>query len=310
MSRFRADLVLLFVALIWGSAFAVQRVAAQHFDAFTFNGLRFILGGLVLLPFSKLLPIKKSNLAAKQQNLKENRLSNLGLSGKAMRYMLLAGCLLFGAAGLQQVGLQTTTAGNAGFITTLYVVLVPILLTIFWKEKIHWVSWLGAGIAILGSLLLSTSGKLRIAEGDTLEMAGAILWALHVILISRAVKFLDVLTFSCGQYLAAGLLNLLVSVVLQMPLNGLASGWWTILYIGLASTALGYTLQVLGQKYAPATDATILLSMEAVFAALTGFIFLGENMQGIQIFGCILILLSVVIIQLYSPRVQLSLEQA
>jgi drug/metabolite transporter (DMT)-like permease len=120
---------------------------------------------------------------------------------------------------------------------------------------------------------------LRIADGDAFEMAGVVFWALHVILISRAVKILDVVTFSTGQYIAADLMNLLVSVILHMPIDGLTSGWWTILYIGLLSTALGYTLQVLGQKYAPATDATILLSMEAVFAALAGFVFLGEVMK-------------------------------
>jgi drug/metabolite transporter (DMT)-like permease len=310
LNRFRADLVLLIVALIWGSAFAFQRVAAQHFDAFTFKGLRFLLGGLVLLPFSKLLPGKKDKSNPFNHNLGEYRKSRPDMSRRSIIYMLLAGGLLFGAADLQQVGLQTTTAGNAGFITTLYVVLVPIFLAIFWKENIHWVSWLGAGVAILGSLLLSTAVLLRIAEGDALEMAGAIFWALHVILISRAVRFIDVLTFSNGQYIAAGLLNILVSVSLHMPWTGLASSWWTVLYIGLLSTTLGYTLQVLGQKYAPVTDATILLSMEAVFAALTGYIFLGEGMAGIQIAGCGLIFLSVVIIQLNSTRISLKPLQA
>ncbi len=205
---------------------------------------------------------------------------------------------MFGAAGLQQAGLETTTAGNAGFITTLYVVLVPIILVIFWREKIHWLSWLGAGIAIIGSLLLSTGGSLHLTSGDALEMAGSVLWALHVILVSRAVRHMDVLTFSAGQYIVAGVLNLLVSLGAGMPINGLASGWWTILYIGLLSTAVGYTLQVLGQKYAPPTDATILLSMEAVFAALTGSIFLGEGMQLVQLIGCGMILIAVVVSQL------------
>ena len=131
-------------------------------------------------------------------------------------------------------------------------------------------------------------------------MAGSVLWALHVILVSRAVKHMDVLTFSAGQYIVAGVLNLLVSLAARMPFNGLASGWWTIVYIGLLSTAVGYTLQVLGQKYAPPTDATILLSMEAVFAALTGFIFLSEGMQLVQLIGCGLILMAVVVTQLKS----------
>lgn len=299
MIRFRADLVLLLVALIWGSAFAVQRVAAQYFDPFTFNGLRFLLGGLVLFPFSKLNPFHKNNRLSVEMNAGSTK-TNLypTLDRKSLTFILLAGLLLFGAAGLQQAGLETTTAGNAGFITTLYVVFVPVILVIFFREKIYWLSWLSAGIAIIGSLLLSTGGTLRLAPGDALEMAGAMLWALHMILVSRAVKIMDVITFSVGQYLVVGVLNIFMSLWLHMPYDGLVYGWWTILYIGLLSTAVGYTLQVLGQKYAPPTDATILLSMEAVFAALTGFIFLGETMQPVQLAGCGLILFAVFVTQL------------
>lgn len=304
MSRLRADFVLLMVALIWGSAFAVQRVAAQYFDAFTFNGLRFLLGGVVLLPFSQLNPFAKNNLGKHRMTAKIDRPRWQILDRKSTLNILLAGGLLFGAAGLQQVGLETTTAGNAGFITTLYVVLVPIILTIFWGERIHWIPWLGAGMAIVGSLLLSTGGKLQLAAGDAFELAGAVLWALHLIVISRVVKFLDVLTFSSGQYLVAGGLNLLVSFLLQMSMGGLALGWWTIIYIGLISTTLGFTLQVFGQKYAPPTDTAIILSMEAVFAALAGFIFLRETMELIQILGCGLILVAVLVIQLNSVKMR------
>jgi drug/metabolite transporter (DMT)-like permease len=303
MNRFRADLVLLVVALIWGSAFAVQRVATRYFDAFMFNGLRFMLGGLVLLPFSDLNPLNKSNRTKRNGILeKRNPLAGRNLDRKSMAFVILAGGLLFGAAGLQQAGLETTTAGNAGFITTLYVVLVPVILTLFWREKIHRLSWLGAAIAILGSLLLSTRGTLHLSSGDALEMTGAALWALHLILVSRAVKFMPVLTFSVGQYLTTGILNILAGFFIGSKLSGFASGWWTILYIGLISTAVGYTLQVLGQKYAPPTDATILLSMEAVFAALTGFMFLGETMEVIQLLGCGLILAAVLVTQLNAVR--------
>jgi drug/metabolite transporter (DMT)-like permease len=303
MNRFRADLVLLLVALIWGSAFAVQRVAAQYFDPFTFNGLRFLLGGLVLLPFSKLNPFHEShgtNAGEKGWSIKT--MASYSLDRKSTTFILLAGLLLFGAAGFQQAGLETTTAGNAGFITTLYVVFVPVILVIFWREKIHWLSWLSAGVAILGSLLLSTGGTFRVTQGDALEMVGAILWALQMILVSRAVKHMDVITFSAGQYLAAGVLNILMSFLIGMSFTGLVNGWWTILYIGLISTAGGYTLQGFGQKYAPPTDATILLSMEAVFAALTGFFFLGETMQTVQLVGCGLILIAVFFTQLNAGR--------
>jgi drug/metabolite transporter (DMT)-like permease len=301
MNRFRADLILLLVALIWGSAFVVQRMATQYFEPFTFNGFRFLLGGLILFPFSNMNPLKRSHRSHAGKNPDaEKAILPLVLDRKSWSFLLLGGALLFGASGFQQAGLETTTAGNAGFITSLYIVLVPIILVIFWREKIHWLSWLGAGIAIIGSLLLSTGGSLHLTFGDGLEMVGALFWAGQMILVSRAVKHMDVMTFCVGQYLTASVLNLIVSIVMQPPLGGLASGWWTIVYIGLVSTAVGYTLQVVGQKYAPPTDATILLSMEAVFAVLSGFLFLGETLQLVQLLGCGLILIAVVVTQLKS----------
>jgi len=303
MTRFKADLVLLLVALIWGSAFAVQRIATQYFDPLTFNGLRFLLGGLILFPFSRMNPLSRSHQSSARMNLAtEKTMLPPTLDRKSWMFILLGGAFLFGGSGFQQAGLETTTAGNAGFITTLYVVLVPVILVLFWREKIHWISWLGAGIAIIGSLLLSTGGSLHLASGDALVMAGALLWAFHVIIVSRAVKHMDVLTFSAGQYIVAGVLNILVSTGMKMPYSGLAFGWWTIVYIGLLSTAVGYTLQVLGQKYAPPTDAAILLSMEAVFAAVTGFIFLGETMQVVQLVGCGMIFVAVLVTQLNATR--------
>jgi drug/metabolite transporter (DMT)-like permease len=137
-----------------------------------------------------------------------------------------------------------------------------------------------------------------------------LMWALDVILISKAVKHMEVLTFSVGHYLVAGAFCLLISLWMPKPMAGLAGGWWTILYIGLLSTAIGYTLQALGQKYAPATDATILLSMEAVFAALAGYIFLNETMQGIQLIGCGMILVAVVITQLNAVKSRRPVMQA
>ncbi len=307
MNRFRADIVLLTVALIWGSAFAVQRVAARYFDTFTFNGLRFILGGMILLPFSRLNPW--NNGGARRSPVGQND-RKAALDRKSVFFILSAGSVLFLASALQQAGLESTTAGNAAFITTLYIVLVPIILVAFLGEKIHWVAWLGAAIAISGSLLLSTGGSLHIARGDGLEMAGSVMWALDVILVSRAVRHVDIITFSVGHYLVAGALNLLISVWMPAPMAGMAAGWWTIVYIGVLSTDIGYTLQALGQKYAPPTDATILLGMESVFAALAGFIFLGEKMSPVQLAGCAMIFLAVVITQLNAIRSRAAVVQA
>src|SRR4030042_4568343 len=147
------------------------------------------MGGLVLLPFSKLNPFHKNNRLPGELNAGSMKsILYPFLDRKSLAFIILAGSLLFGAAGLQQAGLGTTTAGNAGFITTLYVVLVPVILVVFWREKIYWLSWLGAGIAIIGSLLLSTGGSFHMAYGDALELAGALLWARPAILINWALK--------------------------------------------------------------------------------------------------------------------------
>lgn len=278
MTRFRADLLLLLVAAIWGSAFAVQRVAAQYFDVFSFNGLRFLLAGIILLP-----------VALRHERPRLHTM--LGLAG-------LAGVILFLAGGLQQAGLERTTAGNAGFITTLYVVIIPVILRIFWHEKTSWTSWAAAGLAVIGSLLLSTGGMLKVGLGDALVLISTVFWGLHVILIAKTVHALGVLTLSAGQYLIAGILNIAVSMLAGKTFDGLPDGWWTIIYVGILSTTIGFTLQVLGQKYAPPTDAAILLSMEAVFAAFFGFIFLGETLQPVQLMGCILILGAILLTQI------------
>ena len=292
MKRWRADLILLIVALIWGSAFAVQRVAGRSLDPFTFNGLRFLLAGFLLAPFSGLFRRTNAPELGNTENPKRS----------GIIYISLAGLLLFGAGGLQQAGLETTTAGNAGFITSLYVVLVPLVLSVFWKQRLRWSAWAAAGLAVMGSLLLSTGGSFRLAPGDALEFAGALFWALHVILVGRVVKRMDVLTFSAGQYLAAGVLNLGASLLTRQSWSGLSEAWWTVIYIGVISTALGYTLQVYGQKTAPAADAAILLSMEAVFAALTGYLFLDEGLTPVQMIGCGVILGAILLAQIRADK--------
>ncbi len=292
MKRWHADLILLIVAMIWGSAFAVQRVAGRTMDPFTFNGLRFILGGLLILPVAWMG--NKPNPLVQKKSLAQTKYWLI--------YVPLAGIILFGAGGLQQAGLETTTAGNAGFITSLYVVIVPILLALIWKQRARWSIWMAAILAVLGSLLLSTGGMLKLASGDALELIGAVLWALHVILVGRAMQQLEVLPFASGQYLVAGVLNLAVSLLTHQSWAGLADAWWTVVYIGLLSTAIGYTLQVYGQRSAPPADAAILLSTESVFAALTGYIFLSEGLELVQILGCGMILGAILLAQIQGKK--------
>jgi drug/metabolite transporter (DMT)-like permease len=276
-TRLKADLTLLLVAAIWGSAFAAQRVAAGHIGACLFNGSRFLLAGGLLLPLVRF-------------RLKMGRRQRLWAG--------LAGGLLCGASVLQQAGLQWTTAGNAGFITGLYVVFVPLILLLVWRQRLRWTVWAAALLAVAGMFLLSAGGRLRLAPGDGLELAGAGLWAAHVIVVGRAMQEMEALPFAIGQYWVAGTLNLLIGLGLEwQTLPGMAAVWWAVVYVGIFSVAVGYTLQARAQKHAPPTDAALILSLEAVFAALFGYLLLGETLRPEQLLGCGLILAAILLAQ-------------
>ncbi|MFZ6028352.1 MAG: DMT family transporter [Chloroflexota bacterium] len=279
--RWRADAILLLTAVIWGSAFAAQRVAAEHIGVFLFNSLRFLVGAALLLPFA---------FAGLRHPI--NRRAAVG--------PVLGGVVLFTASALQQAGLQYTTAGNAGFITSLYVVLVPVLLLLFLRQRVRWLVWPAVGMAMVGALLLSTGGRgLRLAPGDGLELIGAGVWALHVIVVDRFARQMKPLAFAAGQFLVAAALNLIVGLGFEShTLPGVVDAWWTVAYIGVFSTAGGYTLQIVGQRHAPPTDAALIMSLESVFAAFFGALFLAEALNAVQIVGCGLILAGVALAQI------------
>jgi drug/metabolite transporter (DMT)-like permease len=284
--RLRADLTLLLVAVIWGSAFVAQRVAALHMDIYLYNGARFLLGALVLLPFAW-----KYN-SSDRPAAKTGRLGWPGI--------LLAGILLFAGAAFQGLGLRYTTAANAGFITGLYVVLVPLLLALFWRQKPRPRIVMTAGLAAIGLLLLSTGGRFQLAPGDGMEFIGAIMWALHVILIGFLVKQAAVLHIAIGQNLVCAVLSLLVAFSQAGPetWTRFASAWWTVVYTGVFSIGIGYTFQVVGQRDAPPADASVLLSMEAVFAVVFGWLLLDERLLPVQIAGCVLMIVAMLLAQL------------
>jgi drug/metabolite transporter (DMT)-like permease len=258
-------------------------------DAFIFNGLRFLLAALILSPFA----FSSWRLPRIRDFVRPD------VTFRKVRLPLLAGSALFIASSLQQAGLEKTTAGNASFITSLYVVIIPFLLGIFWKQRTRYQVWVAAAVAVAGAGLLSTGGvRFALAPGDSLELLGAFFWALHVIIVGLAVKSFQVLRFSVVQYCVAGLLNLTAGLLFYPePLTGIAEGWWTILYIGLLSTAVGYTLQAVGQRHAPPSDAAILLSLEAVFGSLFGWMVLDEMLNPVQVVGCLLIFMGVIIAQ-------------
>jgi drug/metabolite transporter (DMT)-like permease len=284
--RLRADLLLLLVAIIWGSSFVVQRLAAQQANIYLFNGMRFLLGALVMAPFLLF------GAPARRQ-----------FHPGVLPWMALAGFLLFAGSSLQQYGLRFTTAANAGFITGLYVVLIPLYLALVLRRPPSRVVWLAASMATLGLYLLSTNGSFTLAHGDIYELAGAAMWASHVLLIGWLVQRTDVYPLAVIQYLACAILSLGLGWWLEpYQLRELSGIWWTVLYTGVFSISLGFTLQAVGQKVAPPADAAIILSCEAAFAALSGWILLDERLNAIQLAGCGLMLSGMILAQMFSAN--------
>ena len=290
LTRLQADLILLLTAAVWGSGFIAQRIAAPNMNIFYFNGGRFLLGAILLIPLVRFkINIQKSKFIG----------------------IFLSGFLLFSAGAFQQAGMITTTAANAGFITGLYVIFVPFFLWIFWRDKQKWNVWVAAIIAVFGMLLLSTGGELKLAPGDRLGLVGAILWALHVIVVGRTVKGMNAIQFAIGQFFVSGILNFGIGLVTEpQGFVQMSSLWWTILYNGIASVAIGFTLQGVAQKYAPPTDAALILSMEAVFAAVFGFLFLSERFSSEQLIGGVLVMAAILLAQInFSSKKHLAVEK-
>jgi drug/metabolite transporter (DMT)-like permease len=289
--RLWADLALLMVALIWGVAFVIQRIAAAEVQAFVFNGIRFLVGALVILPFAFTRAVRRAGPG--EMGWKTGGL----MPRKYLPGVLLAGLLLASGAAFQQIGLKYTTASNAGFITGLYVVLIPIFLTFGGRRKPpRPVVWIAALLSAFGLFLLSTGGQIQVNRGDILVMFSAVFWAFHVILIDWMVQRVEVMQFAVGQYLVCGLASLGLGLYLEPgALQPALSNWRLLAYMGVISVGIGYTLQAAGQRVAPPADTAIILSMEAVFAALGGWLFLGESLAPLQLLGCGIILLGMLL---------------
>lgn len=284
--RLKADFTLLLISIIWGTAFVAQRVAGQMGSVYLFNGVRYLLAALVVLPFVGQI--------GREASCKGN-LTNLPRA--QFKWMFIAGFILFIGSAFQQVGVVYTTAGNAGFITALYVVLVPIVLFVGWRERLHWLSLAAVGMAVGGAYLLSTGGRFEVRAGDALELVSALFWAFHVVILGKFASQFESKSFSVGQLVVCGLLNLGVGLFVEksLPMN------WSlvaaIVYTALFSLGLCYTLQIWAQRHTPPADAALILSLESVFAVLAGWWLLNETLAPIQILGCALIFAAVLFSQ-------------
>jgi drug/metabolite transporter (DMT)-like permease len=283
----KADLLLLITAAIWGFAFVAQRMGMDSMGPFTFNAIRFSLGALILLPLS-LIQTRRGN---------HHRLKSVF---KNYRWpIVVTGLILFGGASLQQIGLVGTTAGKAGFITGLYVILVP-LLALFWGSQTHIAHWAGAVLAVVGLYLLSVKTGFQLSPYDLVVFAGAFVWAGHVHLIDRYSDKVGPIQLSIFQFAICGVLSAIAAVLFEnVTTVGIADGLWPLLYGGFLSVGLAYTLQVVAQRKANPSHAVIILSLEGAFAALGGWLVLNEILTPRDLLGSVLILGGMLISQIF-----------
>jgi drug/metabolite transporter (DMT)-like permease len=281
-----SNIMFLITAIIWGFAFVAQRVGAQHIGSFTFNGIRFALGGLSLVPLIIYL-----NKTPKGSSKKASASYSVILAG------IITGSILFIGASLQQIGLAYTTAGKAAFITGLYIAIVPIL-GMFLKHKLHITTWLGVALAVVGLYFLSVTESFSIGKGDLLEVIGAFFWALHILTIDYFTKKVDALKLSFVQIITCSILSMTVAMFFEdITLSGIYEALIPLLYGGICSVGIAYTLQVVGQKHAKPSHAAIILSLEAVFASIGGIIILNESLGLRGYIGCMLMLTGMLLSQ-------------
>ena len=284
-----SHLFLWLTACIWGFAFVAQSTAMDVIGPHTFNSVRFLLATLSLIPllfvFKVKTPYSKSAL----------------FKGSAA-----AGTLLFFGFTFQQTGLLYTTAGNAGFITSMYIVMVPLVGLLF-KHAVDRLTWAGLAVALVGFYILTIGPNLSINKGDALEFAGTLFWTGHVLLISYLSRFLPALPLSIMQFAVATVWATLTAFTLENPtLSSIELAWWPLVYAGVASSGIAFTLQTLGQRNVSPSSTALILSMEAVFAVLGGWLLMGEVLSDRALFGCALIFAGMIVSQW--PRKTVKLE--
>jgi drug/metabolite transporter (DMT)-like permease len=282
----RANLLLLLAAFIWGVAFVAQKSGLGHLPTFSFNALRFLLGGTVLLP-----------LALCRGSGGPGAARRLWLGG------ILCGAFLFVAASAQQMGMIWTTAGKAGFLTALYVVFVPLLSSLAGRP-VRPVLWLCIALAVAGLRLLCLDSTLSVNRGDVLELLCALAFALHILVVDRVAPGVDGLRLSCVQFWTCGLLSAAVALPMgERPAAAdVAAAWMPLLYTGVLSCGVAYTLQVVAQKHTPPAVASLIMCLESLFALLAGFFLLREPVSAREWAGAALLLSALVLAQLPGRR--------
>ena len=302
-------LLLLLAALIWGVAFVAQSVGMDYMGPFTFNGARFLMGSAVLVPVI-LFRRKKADPAGGRQ-VRTDRSGAKENAGKAaLMGGVCCGLALCPAALFQQFGILYTTVGKAGFITTLYIILVP-LAGIFMKKTLSSRIWTGAALAAFGFYLLCIKEGFSLSRGDALVFIGSVLFTVHILVIDHFSPKADGVELSCIQFLTAGVISSVLAFVFEKPeLSALAEGIIPLAYAGILSSGVAYTLQVIGQRDTDPAVASLLLSMESVFSVLAGWMLLGQALSARELMGCALVFGAVILVQLPTGKRRLDKKRA
>lgn len=299
-TSWRSPLLLLLTAVIWGVAFVAQSVGMEYVGPFTFNFVRCIIGGFVLIPCIFLLDRLKGKEAQADGQNREN--------GKGTGRRMLAvggiccGTALFVASNLQQFGIQYTTVGKAGFITALYIVIVPVI-GIFLKKTTGIKIWFSVALAVAGLYLLCITDGFSIGFGDTLVLLCAAAFSVHILIIDYFSPKVDGVQMSCIQFFVCGLLSGIGMMIFEKPdLAAMIQAWMPILYAGVMSCGVAYTLQIVGQKGMDPTVASLILSLESVVSVLAGWLLLGQSLSIRELSGCVLMFAAIILAQLPSKQ--------
>ena len=296
MNKFilRQSLLLFLTAVIWGVAFVAQSAGMAYIGPFTYNGVRSILGGLVLLPSIVLLDKIRGNLGENDSRTKGGK--------ELLAGGVCCGLILFAASSFQQIGIQYTSVGKAGFITAMYILLVPIM-GIFVHRRVGLKVWIGVVFAVCGLYLLCMSEGLRLEKGDALVLVCAVIFSLHILVIDYFSPKVDGVRMSCIQFWVCGILSMICSFLFETPgLGSILQAWKPICYGGIMSCGVAYTLQIVGQRDMNPTVASLIMSLESVVSVVAGFLILHQAMSVRELSGCCLMVVAIVLAQLPKSR--------
>lgn len=293
--RVESNLMLLLTALIWGVAFVAQSAGMEYVGPFTFNAVRCLVGGIVLIPCIFILNRPKQGEAKTQVLPKKGSKWKLVIGG------VCCGTALGVASTLQQFGIMHTTVGKAGFITALYIIIVPILGLLF-KKKASFTIWISVAIAAVGMYLLCITDGFSINKGDFFVFLCAICFSIHILVIDYFTPFVDGVKMSCIQFFVAGILCSVLMFIFEKPeISAILAAWLPVLYAGVLSCGVAYTLQIIAQKNTNPTVASLVLSMESVFSVLAGWVILGQKLSGREMLGCVFVFGAIILAQIPVP---------